>query len=492
MSCKRRNYVCSLFSLFLIFCLCVPLVISAQAGSYVLEAEQHWETYGVGGTCVHGTHSFFVADVDGDGFAEMVAGGFMYNEINGSMSPFEAPLQIWSWNGQNLTLEKNQEWAGNIECVYAGDADGDGVNEILTAGMFNNATGTYSSLRVWRWNGKELSLVTHYEGVWANDIFVNDVDKDGVPEIITVGRLDSDSQSTNRLCLWHLEQNSLILKEALKLNAANVTSATSVYSEDLDADGKAEIVTAGYSDNLNNSKGQLCVWQWNGEELTLKANERWQKVANCYALNIAGGILGNTIVNNLKVGDIDGDGIPEIVTGGFTYDGEKVNAQIRIWNWNGSALTQENSQEWTTNSLTEVMCVSLDDVDSDSRTDIVTGGMVATYGSFANNSASPNQAQLDVWNWDGTKMTLKYNKDWTIGQGVCVWNVGTSDLDKDGTVEIVSIGCMAFNNLCDPDMRIWSVQQTSAEPSYLPFVVAGIIATILVSAAILLMLKKRR
>jgi hypothetical protein len=35
-----------------------------------------------------------------------------------------------------------------------------------------------------------------------------------------------------------------------------------------------------------------------------------------YALNIAGGVQGNTMVNNVKVGDVDGDGAPEIITGG--------------------------------------------------------------------------------------------------------------------------------------------------------------------------------
>jgi hypothetical protein len=30
-------------------------------------------------------------------------------------------------------------------------------------------------------------------------------------------------------------------------------------------------------------------------------------------------------------------------------------------------------------------------------------------------------------------------------------------LDKDGTVEIVTVGCISVENLCDPDMRVWSM-----------------------------------
>jgi hypothetical protein len=43
-------------------------------------------------------------------------------------------------------------------------------------------------------------------------------------------------------------------------------------------------------------------------------------------VDIAGNPLGNTVVNNVKCGDVDGAGTSEIITGGFTYDGEKINA----------------------------------------------------------------------------------------------------------------------------------------------------------------------
>ena len=35
----------------------------------------------------------------------------MVNETRGSIG---APLRIWSWNGQILTLEKSENWPGNI------------------------------------------------------------------------------------------------------------------------------------------------------------------------------------------------------------------------------------------------------------------------------------------------------------------------------------------------------------------------------------------
>ena len=148
---------------FLILALLLTLVIFgvytfSQSSSLVLEAEQHWETYGVGGTCIHGSHNLFVADADGDGIMEVITGGAMYHIINGSRLTIEAPLKIWNWNGQNLTLEKSRKWSGNIECVYAGDADGDGVPEIITGGFAYDGEKVTAQIRIWMWNGEVLSL----------------------------------------------------------------------------------------------------------------------------------------------------------------------------------------------------------------------------------------------------------------------------------------------------------------------------------------------
>lgn len=60
------------FLVFLIFFLNVEREVIAESKSFVLEAEQHWETFGVGGTCIPGGHNLAVADIDGDGVTEMI------------------------------------------------------------------------------------------------------------------------------------------------------------------------------------------------------------------------------------------------------------------------------------------------------------------------------------------------------------------------------------------------------------------------------------
>ena len=483
---------CVLFVLLLIV-LCLPLngKVWAESDGLVLEWEQHWETYCVGGTCNFGTHNFFVGDVDSDGVMEMVTGGLMYHAANNTRTELEAPLRIWNWNGQNFTLEKSHNWAGAIGSIYAADADGDGLTEIITGGAVINSTGSYVSLRIWSYDGEDLVLKGSYEGNSVSSIFVSDVDKDGAPEILTAGRAYNDAKSSAQLCVWQWDGNTLTLINSVEWCAANDSSANSVYAYDLNKDGEVEIITGGYDNDLTNSSGQLRIWHWNGEEFSMKVNEEWRTVEGVYGVTISGGPMGNSLVENLKVDDVDDDGTPEIVTGGFTYDGEKVNAQLRIWNWNGYTLSLEKSHEWITEDITEVKAISLDDVDSDGCVDIVTSGVTAYYEGFSDVEVPPEAAQLRVWSWDGEILSLKQQKDWQIGEGVVAWNVGTGDVDDDGTVEIVTVGCMYVSTLCDPDLRIWSIAKESASFPY-PLLATLGVAVGAVLALIFFFIRKRR
>ena len=436
---------------------------ASQQDNFILEHEQHWETYCVGGTCISGGNNLFIGDVGGDLQPEIITGGSTYQLLpDGTTSNREAPLRLWSWNGANLTLEATQNWPGNINSIYAGDLDRDQQQELLTGGTITNNSGTYSALSVWQWKDSSLSLRARIVNVSITAIAVNDLDNDEVPEIITVGRFNTTGQYGSRLDLWHLKEDHLVSKGSINWCIANNTRVSSVATQDLNSDGKIEIVTAGYAYDLKNSSGNLRIWQYDGQTLTLKANQEWRLVEGGYGLTIAGDIQGNTAVNNLKIGDVDSDGKNEIVTGGFAYDGQKVKAQLRIWGWNDQALVLEKSQEWATDYLTEVKSISLNDLDQDSTVEIVTSGIAAAAGSFSATSSTPENAELRVWTWDGETLNLEQNKVWTIDEGACGWNVATGDVDSDGVVEIVTVGCtfliyvtrICVFGLCQPRMQI--------------------------------------
>ena len=492
MSRKNSVWVVCICFVFITVSLLVEQTVKGQSDDFVLEAEKHWETYRIGGTCISGAHNVFVGDIDKDNEVEIVTGGSTYDMLsNGTTAPREAPLRIWTWNSQSIMLEYEQNWPGTINCVYANDIDEDGKIELMISGTIRNQTGTFSSLKVCNYDGSSLSIKARVESISTSDVFVKDVDKDGVNEILSVGRFNVSGQYAGaKLNVWNLKENQLILKDSVEWCLSNVTSATSVYADDLNGDGKIEIITSGYAYFLKNSSGQLRIWQYADVGLALKSSMEWQLKQDVYALTIAGGVQGNTMVNSLKTADLDGDGTVEIVTGGFAYDGENINAQLRVWNWNGGALSLEISKEWVTDYLTEIKSLSLNDVDGDSKIDIVTSGAVGAKGSFAKTATEPERAELTVWSWDGTILTLKCSRDWVFDEGAYAWNLAAGDVDKDGQVEIVTLGCTYFSNLCDPDMRIWSIQSSAGFPILYVAVAAAFIIAIM--AGVLLFMMKRK
>ena len=74
-------------------------------------------------------------------------------------------------------------------------------------------------------------------------------------------------------------------------------------------------------------------------------------------------------------------------------------------------------------------------------------------------------------------MVLEQDTEWTFDEGTPAWNVGTGDVDQDGVLEIITVGCTALGGLCDPDMRIWSIPNVSATPTYLPYALGAIALT---------------
>jgi len=182
---------------------------------------------------------------------------------------------------------------------------------------------------------EDVSLTLEKEENWAgcipggHNVFVNDVDDDGVLEIITGGLMYGGGM----LNIWSWDGENLTLERGHKWSTINRTSVLGVYASDVDGDGDTEIITAGVNFNGSVSFAQLRIWCWDGATLVLENSQEW-----CAA--------EEAIVNSVYTYDVDGDGVIEIITGGFDDNLEKSSGQIRIWNWNGETLVLENSHEW--------------------------------------------------------------------------------------------------------------------------------------------------
>jgi hypothetical protein len=137
---------------------------------------------------------------------------------------------------------------------------------------------------------------------------------------------------------------------------------------------------------------------------------------------------GDTTINSISVADVDGDAEVEIVTGGSFFDGSRTVAQLVVWD--GATLAFENVKVWHWDGDTTINSISVADVDGDAEVEIVTGG------SFFDGSRTV--AQLVVW--DGATLAFENVKVWHWDGDTTINSISVADVDGDAEVEIVTGG----------------------------------------------------
>jgi hypothetical protein len=132
------------------------------------------------------------------------------------------------------------------------------------------------------------------------------------------------------------------------------------------------------------------------------------------------------------LGDVNGDGFPELVTAGYYNDGIRWNTMLHVLN--RSTLAIENVAWWNWGSDTQISALAIGDVNNDGINDIVA---VGSYFDGVNWEAVIHVLDIST---TSTSFTIKNVGWWKFGNDTELSAVAIGDVNGDGIKDIVTAG----------------------------------------------------
>ena len=258
-------------------------------------------------------NSVKIADIKGDGSAEIITGGYFNDGFRDV-----AQLVVWNSTALDVVSLTTWYWSGDtrINSIATENVDEDNQLEIVTGGYYTNGR-RIAQLVVW--DGLSLTPDNIASWYWTSDTEINsvvaaNVDDDTDVEIITGGYFNDNTRDVAQLVVW---SNDLQTVENLATwYWTGDTRINSIEVGDVDSDGSAEIVTGGYFNDLTRHNAQLVVWDASTLNVDYLTSWYW---------------TSDTCICSVAIGNVDGDIPIEIITGGYFNDATRNCAQTTIW-----------------------------------------------------------------------------------------------------------------------------------------------------------------
>jgi hypothetical protein len=234
------------------------------------------------------------ADLDGDGDMDLAVAGFGYDDGETS----------WLENTGNWTFEQHVllRLSGPINAVIA-DVNQDGHPDIVSLvsqeweeiwAFLNDGRGQFTSRMLWG------SAQPDFGSSW---ITIVDLDRDGDPDVLYSNGDAFDYAPANSRA-WHgvqwLENRGGMQFDFHRL--ADLPGASSPQAADMDGDGDLDVVVVSGYNNWDDPAATSLAW--------LENNGRLQFAMHHIAST-------PTHLITLAVGDLDGDGMMDLATGGM-------------------------------------------------------------------------------------------------------------------------------------------------------------------------------
>jgi hypothetical protein len=281
---------------------------------------REWTAYGGGGYGVNVTFG----DLDGDSWAEVVTGpgpGPIYGPHVRGFSVGGAPIQ-----GLSFLAYGTNKFGVNVAC---GDIDADGFAEIITGAGPGAVFGPH--VRGWNWDGDGavgaipgISYFAYGTPKWGVNVSCGDIDGDGFDEIVTGAGPGAVYGPHVRAWNWDGGPAVSPIGGVSYFAYGTLKYGVNVACGDIDGDGIDEIVTGAGPGAVFGP--HVRGWNWDGSG----AAAAIPGVSFFAYEDLHWGV-------NVSCGDLDSDGIDEILTG--RGPGVDYSARVRGWNFDGGVVT---------------------------------------------------------------------------------------------------------------------------------------------------------
>lgn len=323
-----------------------------------------------------------IGDLDNDGVADIAAGrtgdasgvgiGGVFIHFMNSDGSIKSTAQITSTTTNGPTLVTGDTYGYSVADI--GDLNNDGVADIAVGSYGNDMGGAantnrgaifihymnrdgsvLSTVKIGQGttNGPTLALNDHYGGEIAN---IGDLDNDGINDI-AVGALNDDTGGADRGAFYiHYMNRDGSIKSTVKIAHGTTNGATLANSNgygsvgalgDLDADGIPDIASGA-----NGGTGAVYIHYMNRNG-SIKSTVKLDSTTANSSVTISTGYG----IRVKSPGDLDGDGIPDMVVGAFGDDTggtDRGAIYIHYMNRNGSIKSSVKIANGTTNGPTMV------------------------------------------------------------------------------------------------------------------------------------------